>query len=373
MIHIVHVLHSLQVGGTENGVVNLINALNGEFRHTVIAMTDSGPLANRLPTGVSVHCLEKRPGLDWGVVGRLIILLRRLSPDVIHSRNWGSFDAILPARFTGVPVVIHGEHGRDIKDPEGRNPRRRYLRRFFAPLVNRFVAVSNDLRRWLIKDVRIPEQKVTTIHNGVNTNCFTPRNSAAARAALGLVADRPIIGTVGRLDPVKDQAGLIRAFAQVRSQFPEAVLVIAGDGPCREELRGLVAALRLGESVRLLGERKDIPNVLGAMDVFVLPSIAEGISNTILEAMATGLPIVATRTGGNPELIEDNVAGILVPVRAPEALARAVSTYLRDPQLRHAHGRAARERAIKEFSLEQMVSQYRNLYLSLANGRKVAN
>jgi glycosyltransferase involved in cell wall biosynthesis len=212
-----------------------------------------------------------------------------------------------------------------------------------------------------------------TIHNGVDPSRFAQIDRVAMRTSLGLDVNRPVIGTVGRLDPVKDQAGLIRAFAQVRSQFPEAVLVIAGDGPCREELRGLVASLQLGENVRLLGERKDIPNVLGAMDVFVLPSIAEGISNTILEAMATGLPVVATRTGGNPELVEDGVTGSLVPVREPGRLAQTLGNYLTDPYLRKAHGLAGRQRAVNEFSLERMANHYRDLYLSLTNGRNRAS
>jgi sugar transferase (PEP-CTERM/EpsH1 system associated) len=367
--HIVHVLHSLGVGGTENGVVNLINAQQDDLRHTVVTMTGGGALTARLPASVEVHSLGKRPGLDWATFLRLRRVLHQLAPDVVHSRNWATFDAVLAARLAKVPAIIHGEQGRSIHDPEGKHPRRNRIRRLLSPLVDRFVTVSFDMRRWLVSEVRIPAHKVITIHNGVDSARFIPADIPAGRTAIGLTPDRPVIGTVGRLDPVKDQAGLIRAFVQVRSQFPEAVLVIAGDGPCREELRGLVASLQLGENVRLLGERKDIPNVLGALDVFVLPSIAEGISNTILEAMATGLPVVATRTGGNPELIVDNVTGILVPVRAPEALARAVNTYLRDPRLRHAHGRTARERAIKDFSLERMASQYRDLYLSLTNGR----
>jgi sugar transferase (PEP-CTERM/EpsH1 system associated) len=369
MLHVVHVLHALWVGGTENGVVNLINALNREFRHTVVTMIHGGALAARLPAGVQIHCLGRERGLDWRMVARLTVLLNRLRPDVVHSRNWACFDAVMAARLARVSVIIHGEHGRGINDPEGKNLRRNRARRLFAPLVDRFVTVSHDLRRWLVADVRIPLRKVITIHNGVDTTRFAPSHRASLRAALHLPVERPVIGTVGRLDPVKDQAGLIQAFAKVRIGHPDAVLLIAGDGPCRDELRTLTSSLGLNGKVRFLGERNDIPTVLRAMDVFVLPSIAEGISNTILEAMATGLPVVATRTGGNPELVDENVTGALVPVRDAECLAQVLGTYLDDSSLRAQHGQAARDRAVKEFSLEQMTSRYRDLYLSLANER----
>lgn len=365
MFHLVHVLHSLGVGGTENGVVNLVNALAGKFHHTVVSMTDAGPLSVRIPSDVEVHCLRKRPGHDLKAFVRLTRLLCRLHPHVVHSRNWGAFDAVLAARLAGVPVIIHGEHGRDIEDPEGRNSRRNHLRRLFVPFVNCFVTVSDDLRRWLVDDVRIPAQKVITIHNGVDAFRFSPADSAPVRASLGLATDRPVIGTVGRLDPVKDQATLIRAFGRLRSKYSDTMLLMAGDGPCRADLEALIASLCLRGHVRILGERDDVPRVLSALDIFVLPSIAEGISNTILEAMATGLPIVATRVGGNPELVEDGVNGILVPQQNPEALTTAIGQYLEDPHLRAIHGKSSRQRAVKRFGLEQMRDAYANLYASL--------
>ncbi len=366
--HVVHVLHSLSVGGTENGVVNLINSLNGSFTHTVVSMTDVGPLAGRLPAGVAVHSLGKRPGIDVQVIVRLARLLRKLAPDLVHSRNWAAFDAILAARFARVPALIHGEHGRDASDPNGLNGKRNLLRRLLAPLVNRFVTVSYDLRRWLVETVGVPARKILTIHNGVDTARFCDGGWETGRRALGLSQDRLVIGTVGRLDPVKDQAGLLRAFTRVQEKHPEVLLAIVGDGPCRAELHALTAELGLSSRVRFLGERTDVPLLLKGMDLFVLPSIAEGISNTILEAMATGLPIVATRTGGNPELVEDGVTGMLAPVGDPQALAAALAAYVNNPQLRALQGRAGRQRAVDEFGLERMTGKYRDLYLSLLDG-----
>jgi glycosyltransferase involved in cell wall biosynthesis len=162
---------------------------------------------------------------------------------------------------------------------------------------------------------------------------------------------------------------LIQAFAQVRAQHPAALLVVAGDGPCRAELERVAAGLGQRDHVRLLGNRDDIPTVMSALDVFVLPSIAEGISNTILEAMATGLPVVATRVGGNPELVEEGVGGALVPRSDPGALAAAIAAYTGDAELRRRHGQASRQRAIGHFSLERMAQAYANLYTALAATR----
>jgi sugar transferase (PEP-CTERM/EpsH1 system associated) len=368
-VHVAHVLHSLGVGGTENGVANVIRALGRGFRHSVVVMTESGPTAHRLPADVTVHEIRKRPGIDPGAFARLVSALRRLAPDIVHSRNWSAFDAVPAARLAGGAALVHGEHGRAITDPHGHNRRRNLARRLLSPLVSRFVTVSFDLRRWLTQVVGIPERKVLTIHNGVDTTRFADDGREAARRTLGVADDVVVVGTVGRLDPVKDQLGLLEAFAHVGPGGPRALLVVVGDGPCREALAIRAARADLAGRVRLLGERDDVPTVLRALDVFALPSIAEGISNTILEAMASGLPVVATRTGGNPELVEDGVTGTLVTVGAVADLAQGLRAYVGDPHLRALHGKAGRHRAVDEFSLDRMASRYRDLYLTLTSER----
>jgi sugar transferase (PEP-CTERM/EpsH1 system associated) len=371
MSHVVHVIDSLAVGGMENGVVNLLGALPREDRHTVVTMTALGPLVERLPEGVTCHCIGKRPGIDLGAMLRLAALLRRLRPSIVHSRNWGAFDAVPAARLAGVSAVIHGEHGREAADPEGLDPRRRRLRRAFAPLVTRFVTVSFDLRQWLLTTIRLPAAKLVTIHNGVDVGRFAGGDRQASRRALRLPAHAVVVGTVGRLDPVKDHVGLLRAFSVLRSDQPAAELVIVGDGPCRGELERAIQELGLTGHVHLLGMRQDVPRLLRAFDTFVLPSLAEGISNTVLEAMATGLPVVATRVGGNPELVEHGVTGALVPAGNPLVLAAALRCYVEDAALREAHGEAARRRVLQHFTLERMAQGYQDLYASV--GAKAAS
>jgi sugar transferase (PEP-CTERM/EpsH1 system associated) len=358
---IVQVIPSFRVGGLENVAVRLVTHLDPLADQVVVTPGNTGPIAERLPAGVAVYPLGETHRPDrWNAI-RMARLFRRIRPDIVHTRNWTCIDAIIGARLAGVPVVIHGEHGREAADPEGRNPRRRQVRRLLSPFVTEFVTVSRDLARWLVEQVRVPARKVRTIYNGVDTGRFAPGDRTAARHALGIPDDWAVAGTVGRLDPVKDQAGLIRAFAQTPN-VGKSALVIAGDGPSRPQLEAVIKELGLGGRVRLLGERDDVPLVLRALDVFVLPSIGEGISNAILEAMATGLAVIATRVGGNVELVREGVTGRLIEPRSPETLAEALTAYLADPVRAREHGAAGRERAVGEFGLERMFAAYEALY-----------
>jgi sugar transferase (PEP-CTERM/EpsH1 system associated) len=366
---VAHVIDSLAIGGLENGVVNLINTAGPRFRHVIVCITGSGPLRDRLKPAVEVFIIGKRPGKDLAAFLRLVRVLRVVRPAIVHSRNWAALDAIPAARLAGVRVVVHGEHGREAADPEGQDARRNRVRRFLCPLVSQFVTVSHDLERWLVEGVGVSAGKVVTVPNGVDITRFGHSNREEARKALELPVDALVVGTVGRLDPVKDQTALVRAFAALLPAHSDAWLVIAGDGPCRNDLVRLIASLRVADRVRLLGERQDVPRVLGAMDLFVLPSVAEGMSNTILEAMASGLPIVATRVGGNPELVEDGANGRLIPRQDHTALTAAMATYLDDGHLRAVHGKASRQRATDHFSLHRMSDAYVRLYGRLLGAR----
>lgn len=358
---IAHVIPTLRIAGLETTVARLTDRLGRDLTHVVITPGADGPLRGRVPDGVPVIAMAERHRPDrWNAL-RMAHLFGSLRPDIVHSRNWSCIDAIIGARLAGVPVVIHSEHGRESNDPEGRNAIRRIGRRVLAPMVTQFVTVSRDLARWLVEDIGLPRRKVLSIRNGVDLHRFSPRGRQAARAALGIEADRVVIGTVGRLDPVKDQLGLVEAFSGLATD-PRAVLVIVGDGPCRGALETKVADLGLGGRVRLLGEREDVPVILAALDVFVLSSVGEGMSNAILEAMATGLPVVATGVGGNPELVVDGTTGFLVEPRLPAALVAPLRRYLADPALLARHGGAARGRAEAEFSLERMVGEYEQMY-----------
>jgi sugar transferase (PEP-CTERM/EpsH1 system associated) len=369
-IKIVHVVHALAVGGLENGVVNLINHLDDRFEHTVLCLSKSGPMAQRLESrNVAVVELGLPTDKFRFPILKLSRVLRRISPDIVHTRGWSSVDAISAARVAQVPCVIHGEHGWEASDPEGRNRKRIFIRKCLSPLVDRFVTVSEDLKRWLSQTVGISARKITRIHNGVDIQRFSTGEREQARKLLGLDDSVFTIGTVGRLDPVKDHESLLKAFAPIARSESPACLLIAGDGPMRGEIQAMAVRLGIADKVKLLGERQDVPMVLKAFDVFTLTSIAEGISNTILEAMASGLPVVATRVGGNPELVEHGVTGQMTAARDVTALTDALRNYLYNPELRRGHGLNAWARAKQSFSLERMAAQYTDLYLGLTDRR----
>jgi sugar transferase (PEP-CTERM/EpsH1 system associated) len=360
-LRLVHVIPTLRTGGLEKMLLRLITDLADEFEHVVVTPSRHGPLTPAFSAVGHVVALGDSRAPDRWMALRMARLFRALRPRIVHSRNWTCIDAILGARLAGVRTVIHGEHGRDASDPDGRNPVRRRVRRTLGVLVTEFTAVSRDLVRWLGEEVGVPPRKIRHIPNGVDAEVFAPRQPEGSRQALGVPPGATVIGTVGRLDPVKDHVGLLRAFAAATAGRP-AVMLIAGEGPCRGRIENVVRELGLGDRVRVLGERQDIPAILNALDLFVLASVGEGMSNAVLEAMATGLPVLATRVGGNSELVVDEITGILVPRESHEAVAGAMRRYLDDPDLMRTHGRAGRMRVEAEFTLATTLRAYRELY-----------
>jgi sugar transferase (PEP-CTERM/EpsH1 system associated) len=375
---ILHVVHSLEVGGLENGLVNLINRLDPErFEHSVCCLTKSGKLAERIASaGVKIVELNLPAGQFRFPLFRLAGLFREISPHVIHSRGWATVDATFAARFARRAAIIHAEHGRDLVDKDGDNWKRNQIRRLVGLNVSRYVVVCDFFRSWLSRSCRVPAQKIVYIPNGVDTKKFHPKNRCVAegdgisdtvwRRSLNISTDAVILGSIGRLDPVKDFPTLLSGFTEIRRQYPQLVLVIVGDGPLRTDLVRTCNQYGLEHSVRWLGERRDIPALLRRFDLFVQTSAFEGMSNTILEAMATGLPIVATDTGGNSELVKNGQNGALIPVADVSALSEAVSAYLHNPTLRIEHGVASRSTAQRNFDLSLMAARYAELYESVS-------
>ena len=379
---VVHVIYALSTGGLENGLVNIINRFPpGRYRHVILCITTADEFSRRIKLpDVQVIQMRKRAGHDINFYRRLRRVFRRLRPDIIHSRNLAALETQLCSLGISGVIRVHGEHGREIGDLDGGNRKYLLLRRFMRLFIHRYIAVSQDLENWLIKRVRVKPGRVTQIYNGVDHMRFRPRNVKP----LPLLPahwrehdDTLVVGTVGRLTPVKDQQLLLRAAARLRSTNPvmgnRLRVILVGDGPLRQELEGLAARLSLDEIVWFAGARQDVADILQLMDLFVLPSLGEGISNTVLEAMASGLPVVATAVGGNLELVENNVTGSLVPVGNESALCDALIENLSDAGERARRGESARHFVQSNFDWERTVAAYVGVYDALlANERASA-
>lgn len=371
---VIHVVFSFDVGGLENGIVNLLNHMPAEhFRHKIVALTYCAPsFCERIRRqDVEFVSLHKTAGHGVKLYPALFRMFREEKPAIVHTRNLAALEMVVPAWLAGVPVRIHGEHGWDSFDREGTSRKYRLVRKLYSPFVSRYVALSRKIESYLLDKVGVGARRVKRICNGVDARRFAP--VATRRTLPGSPFDAPelvVFGAVGRLQAVKDHASLIRAFAQmIRSDAQaeqRARLMIVGGGPLHAELDALVRSEGLEGHVWLAGERSDIPDAMTAMDVFVMPSLSEGISNTVLEAMASGLPVIATNVGGNPELVADGHNGLLVPAADPAALSAAMTALFRAPGRVAAMGQAGRGRVLQEFSLDAMVGSYLALYQNLS-------
>ena len=366
---IVHVIHQLDVGGLENGLVNLLNHLpTGRYRHAIVCLKNATAFRQRLMApGVEIISLDKREGKDWRHYVRLYRVLRRLQPAVVHTRNLDCIEAQLLAWLAGVRLRVHGEHGRDISDLHGTSRKYRLLRKCMLPFVHHFITVSADLGQWLVDVVGAAPERVTHIGNGVDSVHFHPRlGPAAAVGPPGFLRNGAfVIGSVGRMAAVKDYQSLVQAFLLLLAQpgaHARLRLIIVGDGPCRQACLTLLLQAGAAHLAWLPGARDDVAQLLRAMDLFALPSLAEGSSNTILEAMATGLPIVATQVGGNGELVQSGWNGTLVPPGSPDMLADAMLDYYSMPELGPRHGARGRRLVLAEHSLPAMAGAYLAVY-----------
>lgn len=358
-IKIVHVIYRLDFGGLENGLVNLINRSPVGFEHIIVTQCGVNPeFSKRIQIPVQLFDLVKQPGQDKGMYLRLYRLLKQINPDIVHTRNLATIECQIPAFLAGVPYRIHGEHGWDVSDPEGRVRKYQFLRRICGLFIHRFVPLSSHLETYLTSAVGIPAKKVTRICNGVDLSRFKPKSeSKSDDGVLKLIC-------VGRLEQIKGHRYLLEALNLLKQQkLAEKVnLTLVGEGSCRDSLMTYISKNDLSHCVNMIGARSDIPELMQEAQGFVLPSEAEGISNTVLEAMATGLPVIATQVGGNSDLIVPEETGFLVPSKSPAAMAEAIRVWLANPAKRVEQGKRAAQRAKATFSLEAMAANYYNLY-----------
>jgi len=365
-IRVLHVLLSLEPGGLENGVVNVINRLDRtRFESSVCCLKRAGEFARRIDDPrVVIHEMDWRGGNDPRLALRLASLLRRTRPHIVHTRNVEPFFyGFAGAKLARAQALVHSEHGRKFDD----RPARFAVQRWMSRHTDAIFAVSGQLKTDLVKHIGLPESDIEVLHNGVDLSRFDVADRAAPHArerdALRLEWGVPdgalVVGSVGRLVAVKNYALLLRAVA---ASGLDVHVVLAGEGPERAALTALAARLGIAGRVHLLGHSNDVDRVLRAFDVFVLPSLSEGMSNTLLEAMAAGVPPVASAVGGNGEIVRDGVDGLLFASDDQAGLANALAGLCADADRRARLAAAARERVQSTFDIRHMVERYEQFY-----------
>lgn len=380
--HVGHVVDCFGAGGIATGVLELIRATQGLIDHSIISLVDDRRLLVQLPAKPRFYVLKPGHTRLLGFSSRLAWLTCRKRIDILHCNNhFAWLDSGLAARLTG-RICLQTFHG--VEKPLADMPRDIRIKcRLAARFTTAATAVSDASRHMVCNLGGLPEQVVEVIPNGVDLTRFRACPVAAPergflRQTLGVAEGTPLAVHVAGLRPIKDQATLLRAWKRlVECERPESVqpplLLIAGEGECLPELQDLVGQLRIAGAVRFLGQRRDLDTLLPACDVFVLSSLSEGMSFAILEAMAAGLPVVATRVGGNGELVEEEASGLLVPVRDPLALARALGRLLFDSRERQQMANRARQIVEQRYDQTRTVARYVELYRRLIRCRRAGN
>ncbi len=370
-LHVTHAVLTLDVGGLERIIVDLVR--EGQRlgqRVSVLCIERPGPLAAQVEAlGARVLCIGKRPGLRFNAGSAIEAALKELHPDVLHTHQVGAlFYAGPAARAVGVPLVVHTEHINHFRKTQGywRRQRMSWLWWWATKYARRFFCVSQDIAGEMVERRIVPRGKLDVILNGINTEPFRElfdRNGL--RQSIGIPTAAPVIGTVGRLNEVKCQDLLLRAFARVRPEHPNAQLLLVGDGPLRSSLRELSIGLGVAEAVHFAGYQSRPERFLAMMDVFALTSRLEGLPLAVLEAWAAGLPVIASAVGGVPDLVEHDRTGLLFPSGEEDTLVELLKVFLRDPGRARRLGEAGRQEVLAKYDLQRMAGDYERHYREL--------
>ena len=360
MIHVLHVVPMLAVGGVELALARVARGLGAPaFRHSVACLTGQPIIADHFAGVATVHCLNGDVD-PFGQVWRLRRLIQTLRPSVVHARNVSSWFDVAVTRLSLArrPPLVLSFHGTDRAG--ALSSRARLMAAFAARSAAHVFTVSERSRSFLSGTLRVPADRLGLIPNGVDMRRFAPHPDRHGDAS------RFHVGTVGNLSPVKNQTVLVRACAELRRAGHDVIVSIAGEGSERRRLADAAASLGVSEFVHLRGHVDDVPAFLQSLDLFVLPSDSEAHPNALVEAMACGLPCVASRVGGIPDVITDDSVGRLFERGDVGGLVNVVADLIAAPDTRAALGRGARKRAEERYGLDEMMRRYTDLYTRVA-------
>jgi glycosyltransferase involved in cell wall biosynthesis len=369
-INILHVIAKLPVGGVENQLSMILRKYDKKkFCSFVCSLSDKGEIGKEIEDyGIEVIPLHKlKHRFDWTIVKDIYNLIKERDIKIVrthqyHANLYGRLSALLAK----VPCIVASVHNVYTID---RKLHRRMINRFLARFTDKVVAVSEIVKKDILKYDGLREDKVTVIYNGIDTDRLLNKDGNVIRSEFNISSDVPVIGTIGRLTFQKGQKYLIEAVLKIKEKFPKIMFLIVGDGPMKDELQNYAKALGLNEHVIFTGSRRDVTALLAAMDIFVLPSLWEGLPNALLEAMASGKSIIATDIPPVREAINSEKEGILVPARNSSAIASSIEFLLVNKTFSVTLGNNARKKAHLDFNITTTVDKYTNLYEDILSNK----
>jgi sugar transferase (PEP-CTERM/EpsH1 system associated) len=365
-LHILHITHSLNVGGLERVVVDLAKGFKKKgYIVSICCLDGKEPLGNEAESaGIKVYSLNKGPGIKCGLPFKIAKIIREERIDLIHTHNEsGLIYGVTAAFLARVSNIVHTDHGKEPGYDEKKALK--LAEKILLKKLDHVVAVSEDLKNKIVQSTGISKDKILVIPNGIDVEHFyQPNLRDEVRRKLGISSDTFVIANIARMVPLKNQSFLINIFKEVVVDYPNVKLLLVGDGPMRYELQAYCKNMGLSKSIIFLGERKDIFELLSAVDLFVLPSLTEGTSITLIEAMSSGTPVVASEVGGNSEVIENGKTGFLNPLGQIEMWITTIKSLIRNKEDRIRVAQNAKMEVVKKFSLEGMIGNYEKIYLS---------
>ena len=361
--HILHVTFDMSIGGAEQVIYHLIQQTDRDKYKVSLFCIDSplGQIGVKLRTlGYSITNAERKAGFDVSLVKALHLFIKTHNIDVVHCHQYTPYVyGVLGAIGTDAKVIFT-EHGRFFPDLPSR--KRKIVNPFLSLITKHITAISAATKKSLHVIENFPRNKIKVIYNGIEGKNYLEGAAGIEKVSIGIPENSQVLGTVARLDPIKNQLMMIKAMPEILKRFPKTVLLIVGDGPERKNLESACESLQVSKDVIFTGFREDIPDLMQIIDIFLLTSFSEGTAMTLLEAMAAGRPCIATRVGGNPEIVVDEVTGYLVENDNPDTLSQKICALLGNKALLEEMGRNGRQRFLANFTVHQMASQYQELY-----------
>jgi glycosyltransferase involved in cell wall biosynthesis len=361
-INVLQLVEGFSFGGAEGKLLELVERLDkSKYNVTVCSLGLGGILQEKFEKiGVKVFVISRKSKFDCAFIFKLVKLMREEKIDILQTTLFfADFIGPIAAKLAGVRVTLAWE---TISAPEWLVKRRLIAYKIAMKFADKIISVSEATKTWSIKKRGISPEKLVTIPYGVDLQKYNLNPASEKRKELGVSSGTILFGTVARLHKQKGHVYLIKAVKDVVKEIPNVKFVFIGDGELREELEEQVNKLKIADNFLFLGFRYDVNELLKTLDVFILPSLYEGLPNVILEAMACGRPVIATSVDGSPEAIENNVTGILVPPRDPVFLKQAISQLAKNKKLRESMGKEGRYRVEKYFSLRGQLEKFENMY-----------